>query len=114
MSKNKEDSQELSQVTKLDLKEHAGLLVPEAVPALMPFRDLKADSVPIIPLPDDPCPDIFYPNSYVENRCVICNSPWRVRLEHEFIAQGRKPNRVRSFLRSTLVQKLPGNLLLHI
>ena len=47
MSKNKEDSQELSQVTKLDLKEHAGLLVPEAVPALMPFRDLKADSVPI-------------------------------------------------------------------
>jgi hypothetical protein len=97
MSKSKEDSQELSQITKLDLKEHAGLLVPETTPALMPFRDLKADSVPIIPLPDDPCPDIFYPNNYVENRCVICNSPWRVRLEHEFIAQGRKPNRVRSF-----------------
>lgn len=94
---NSNDSSELSHITKLDLKEHSDFLVPETQPALIPFRDLKADSVPIIPLPDDPCPDIFYPNNYVENRCVICTSPWRVRLEHEFIAQGRKPNRVRSF-----------------
>ncbi len=28
---------------------------------------------------------------------MICNSPWRVRLEHEYIAQGQKPNRVRNF-----------------
>ena len=94
---NSNDSSELSHITKLDLQEHSDFLVPATQPALMPFRDLKADSVPIIPLPDDPCPDIFYPNNYVENRCVICTSPLRVRLEHEFIAQGRKPNRVRSF-----------------
>lgn len=63
MSKNNGDSQELSQITKLDLKEHAGLLVPDSKPTLIPFRDLKADSVPIVPLPEDPCPDIFIPTT---------------------------------------------------
>lgn len=97
MPNQNDSSHENNQITKLDLQEHSDFLIPGPQLTLIPFRDLKADAITLIPLPDDPCPDIFYPNSYVENRCVICMSPWRVRLEHEFIAQGRKPNRVRSF-----------------
>jgi hypothetical protein len=97
MHKNS-DTNELVQVSNISLTEHPGLeLVPADQHVTIAFRDLKADAIPLMPLPDDPCPDIFYPNTYVEPRCVICNSPWRVRLEHEYIAQGQKPNRVRSF-----------------
>lgn len=106
MPKTDDDSKENKTITKLDLKEHAGILVPENQPGLIHFRELKADSVPLIPLPDDPCPDINYPNTYVETRCVICNSPWRLRVEHEFIAQGRKPQRVRSFFEKYFGAKL--------
>ncbi len=69
------NSSELIEVGKINLKEHSELSVaaPE-VNVLTPFRDLKEDSIPLIPLPPDPCPDIFYPNTYVENKCVICNS----------------------------------------
>jgi hypothetical protein len=97
MHKNS-DTNELVQVSNISLTEHPGLeLVPADQHVTIAFRDLKADAIPLMPLTDDPCPDIFYPNTYVEPRCVICNSPWRVRIEHEYIAQGQKPNRVRSF-----------------
>lgn len=92
------DKKEPVDLIPIDLKEHSGLnLVPVTEVTLISFRDLTADSVPIIPLPPDPCPDLHYPNSYVEHKCVICNSPWRVRLEHEFISQGQKANRVKTF-----------------
>ena len=94
---NKEDMQ-IVPVNNLDLKEHSGLnLVPLETPILIAFRDLREDAEPVIPLPPDPCPDIFYPNTYVENKCVICNSPWRTRVEHEYISQGQKANRVKVF-----------------
>jgi hypothetical protein len=92
------NNSELIEVGKINLKEHSELSIatPE-VNVLVPFRDLKEDAVPLIPLPPDPCPDIFYPNTYVENKCVICNSPWRLRVEHEYISQGQKANRVKVF-----------------
>jgi hypothetical protein len=93
-----EESGQIIEVGKIDLKEHSELtLVPTEGPLLIPFKDLKENATPLIPLPPDPCPDVFYPNTYVENRCVICNSPWRLRVEHEYISQGQKANRVKVF-----------------
>lgn len=95
---SKMPSDNSSEIVKVNLQEHAELtLVPDSAPMLIPFRDLKADAIPIIELPPDPCPDIYYPNTYVEHKCVICTSPWRVRLEHEYISCGQKPNRVKTF-----------------
>ena len=94
---NKEDMQ-IVPVNNLDLKEHSGLnLVPLETPILIAFRDLREDAEPVIPLPPDRCPDIFQPDTYVETKCVICNSPWRTRVEHEYISQGQKANRVKVF-----------------
>jgi hypothetical protein len=93
-----DQNSQLIEVSKISLSEHTNLtLVPAEAPILIPFRELKENSVPILELPPDPCPDIFYPNAYVEPKCVICCSPWRLRVEHEFISQGQKANRVKVF-----------------
>ena len=98
MSDLEDTKSQVIQVGKVNLTEHTELtLVPSDAPVLIPFRDLKEDSMPLTDLPPDPCPDIFYPNTYVEPKCVICNSPWRLRVEHEYISQGQKANRVKTF-----------------
>jgi len=102
------DSQnQLIEISNTNLKEHNGLtLVPEDTKILIPFKLLTLDSPQLIEIPPDPCPDISYPNSYVEPKCVICTSPWRTRVEHEYISNGQKPQRVRTFFERHFGAKL--------
>lgn len=107
MIDNKEESSQLIEVGKINLTDHSGLaLTPVETTILFPFRDLKEDAIPLIDLPPDPCPDLFYPNNYVEPKCVICTSPWRIRVEHEYISQGQKANRVKTFFEKHFGAKL--------
>jgi hypothetical protein len=105
---NEQDSKtQLVEVKNISLTEHAELtLVPADAPILIPFRELKDNAIPLLDLPPDPCPDIYYPNTYVEPKCVICTSPWRSRVEHEFISQGQKANRVKTFFEKYFGAKL--------
>lgn len=107
MSDSTDKSSQLIEIGKINLSDHSDLtLVPAEAPILMPFRDLREDAIPLLDLPPDPCPDIFYPNTYVEPKCVICNSPWRLRVEHEYISQGQKANRVKTFFEKYFGAKL--------
>ena len=61
-----------------------------------PFGELFADTIPIEPLPTDFIDDLVYQSRY-EGRCLLCRSPWRVRAEHVYIKNGRKPQAVVNF-----------------
>ena len=53
------------------------------------FRDLDKDTKPLMPLPEDSLEDVKY-NQFHQQKCVICNSPWRDRAEHVYLESGRK------------------------
>lgn len=96
-----EIDEEQEKIIKLDLVEQTNLsdltVNDETLTKARPFSALKLSDKPIVPLPPDPCPDIFYPSSTVELKCSICMSPWRTRVEHQFIGLGQRPYRVATF-----------------
>lgn len=53
------------------------------------FRELDANSVPVLQLPEDTMTDISYQRFY-QAKCVLCNSFWRDRAEHIYIESGKK------------------------
>lgn len=60
--------------------------------------DLLETEKPLVPIPTDLMMDTIY-NSRIESRCVLCRSPWRIRAEHWYLENGRKPNSVVNFFR---------------
>lgn len=53
------------------------------------FRDLPENAAPIVALPDDSAADLVY-NQQFQEKCSICNSPWRTRAEHVYLENGKK------------------------
>jgi hypothetical protein len=64
--------------------------------SLILFRELPADAKPIRTLPSDTMMDVAYGKMY-EQKCAICNSPWRERAEHVYLENGKRPMAVFHF-----------------
>lgn len=64
--------------------------IAKAVGVTRLFRDLKSDSEPNEPLPEDSLAESLAYTQHFEPKCVICNSPFRSRAEHIFLENGRK------------------------
>ena len=60
------------------------------------FRELRADEVPLEPLPPEKLTDIYYHTDH-EPRCQICKSPFRTTAERVFLSNGRRPQAVVNF-----------------
>ncbi|MBS1722389.1 MAG: hypothetical protein JSS66_05220 [Armatimonadetes bacterium] len=54
------------------------------------IQDLTGNETPLEPLPPDPFEGVMYP-TFHENKCAICSSPYRTKVEHVFLANGESP-----------------------
>jgi hypothetical protein len=57
---------------------------------------LLSDAEPLKPLPPDPMPDVYYEVRH-QPKCKLCNSPFRERAEHVYLASAKRPQAVVNF-----------------